>query len=73
MTTPTIPVPTTPVHTCSAEQYTCEGGMCIFLAWVCDGERDCRHGDDEHNCGKYKASFSVVVMFCEMLVLSDPC
>ena len=37
--------------TCESEQFKCKkSGECIPHNLVCDGEHDCRHGEDEDNC-----------------------
>jgi len=35
---------------CSASQFMCTDRSCINKDWVCDGDRDCSCGCDEHNC-----------------------
>ena len=40
-------------RTCAWDQFACsEGGYvgCVYQSWVCDGEQDCQHGEDERNC-----------------------
>lgn len=36
---------------CSKNDHKCDGVWCIHSSWLCDGERDCRDGSDERNCG----------------------
>ncbi|XP_037293354.1 sortilin-related receptor isoform X2 [Manduca sexta] len=36
---------------CGKNQFTCSPGVCIPLAWVCDGPEDCADGADEAGCG----------------------
>lgn len=50
----TTPVPSTTyptwVHLCRQNEFQCATGECIREAWVCDGTRDCKGGEDESNC-----------------------
>ncbi|XP_077312090.1 basement membrane-specific heparan sulfate proteoglycan core protein isoform X8 [Lithobates pipiens] len=36
---------------CRREEARCPNGQCIPREYLCDGERDCRDGSDELNCG----------------------
>ena len=37
---------------CPADTFSCnDGAHCISKNWVCNGDRDCPDGDDEHYCG----------------------
>lgn len=40
--------------TCLGHQISCGPGslQCIPAAWQCDGERDCKNGADEVDCGR---------------------
>jgi len=40
------------LETCSPEEYDCGDGMCIPVAFLCDGEEQCIDGSDEKDCGK---------------------
>ena len=46
---PTQPTPTTPYSmSCAPTKFQCPGsGECIWQMWVCDGDEDCEHGEDE--------------------------
>ena len=40
--------------------YLCSNNRCIYKRWMCDGEDDCRNGEDEikDNCSsKFSADF----------------
>ncbi|XP_044138378.1 basement membrane-specific heparan sulfate proteoglycan core protein isoform X4 [Bufo gargarizans] len=39
------------VRPCKREEARCPNGQCIPRDYLCDGERDCRDGSDELNCG----------------------
>lgn len=39
-----------PCRECSRDQFRCKGEKCISKNWLCDGDLDCPHGDDEWNC-----------------------
>ncbi|XP_076042677.1 sortilin-related receptor-like [Oratosquilla oratoria] len=45
-TSTTTPVP----HACGENEFECSSGSCIRDSWVCDGDKDCRNGEDEENC-----------------------
>ncbi|GAB6018639.1 hypothetical protein CHUAL_000319 [Chamberlinius hualienensis] len=49
---PTNPSITTskPGASCLSNQFQCYAGNCIWSAWVCDGQDDCEHAEDEKNC-----------------------
>ncbi|XP_067141896.1 low-density lipoprotein receptor-related protein 2 isoform X5 [Centruroides vittatus] len=34
--------------TCSPDNFRCKNGRCIPRRWVCDYQRDCEEGEDEH-------------------------
>ena len=36
---------------CEGDEFTCNNGDCIDANQECDGNRDCRDGEDELNCG----------------------
>ena len=38
------------VTTCSPPDYRCNDGRCITKHWLCDGQKDCRAGEDEKDC-----------------------
>ena len=35
---------------CQSGQFMCNNGECIADVYVCDGQMDCRSGEDEHSC-----------------------
>lgn len=37
-------------HSCSANEFRCDNGRCIFKSWKCDYENDCKDGSDERDC-----------------------
>ncbi|XP_064463783.1 sortilin-related receptor-like [Ornithodoros turicata] len=49
-TTPAVQNSSTLPSTCSEEQFMCNTGKCIWNAWLCDGEPDCKDGEDEKYC-----------------------
>ncbi|XP_063595019.1 uncharacterized protein LOC134771996 isoform X1 [Penaeus indicus] len=60
-TSPTTTRATTTTTTkirCQPGEYTCEnGGGCVPSEQVCDGERQCPRGDDEHLCKRFLQEF----------------
>ncbi|VEN55140.1 unnamed protein product, partial [Callosobruchus maculatus] len=34
-------------ETCASNQFRCNYGLCIPIAWHCDSNRDCEDGSDE--------------------------
>ncbi|XP_071549205.1 uncharacterized protein [Panulirus ornatus] len=65
-TTTTAPTTTTRSTTtpakvrCKASEHTCEGdNTCIDQQQVCDGDRHCPRGDDEHLCKRFLQGFEV--------------
>ncbi|KAK7071588.1 hypothetical protein SK128_018854, partial [Halocaridina rubra] len=54
VTTTTRTTSSTAKVRCASNEYTCEGGgSCLALTHVCDGDRQCPRGDDEHLCKRY--------------------
>ncbi|XP_075696695.1 basement membrane-specific heparan sulfate proteoglycan core protein [Rhinoderma darwinii] len=48
------PPPKTPIdgaRVCQRDEARCPNGQCIPREYLCDGERDCKDGGDELNCG----------------------
>ncbi|XP_072282815.1 basement membrane-specific heparan sulfate proteoglycan core protein, partial [Pyxicephalus adspersus] len=48
------PTPKPPIdepRPCRREEARCPNGQCIPRDYLCDGERDCKDGSDELNCG----------------------
>jgi len=37
---------------CTAQEFSCDSGICITSSWVCDSEPDCEDGTDEQNCSQ---------------------
>ena len=35
---------------CADDQFRCHNNLCISLKWLCDGQEDCKTGEDERNC-----------------------
>lgn len=35
---------------CADDQFQCHNNLCISLKWLCDGQEDCKMGEDERNC-----------------------
>ncbi|TKS67473.1 Prolow-density lipoprotein receptor-related protein 1 [Collichthys lucidus] len=35
---------------CADDQFRCHNNLCISLKWLCDGQEDCKMGEDERNC-----------------------
>lgn len=35
---------------CEDDQFQCHNNLCISLKWLCDGQEDCKMGEDEKNC-----------------------
>ncbi|XP_066954752.1 uncharacterized protein [Macrobrachium rosenbergii] len=57
-TTTTRTTTTTAKLRCASSEYTCEsGGKCLSQMQVCDGDRQCPTGDDEHLCKRYLQEF----------------
>ncbi|XP_042209549.1 uncharacterized protein LOC121857531 [Homarus americanus] len=45
---------------CRSEEHTCESSdICVDPKQVCDGERQCPRGDDEHLCKRFLQGFEV--------------
>ncbi|XP_062822809.1 basement membrane-specific heparan sulfate proteoglycan core protein isoform X3 [Anolis carolinensis] len=45
------PSPSLELRPCRKDEAVCHNKQCIPREYVCDGERDCRDGSDELNCG----------------------
>ena len=64
----------TGVNSVCGPQFHCNRSpikKCISMSWVCDGDADCPHGEDElQNCSKYcrvspsLGEYGVLVSFC---------
>lgn len=35
---------------CADDQFQCLNNLCIPLKWLCDGQEDCKMGEDERSC-----------------------
>lgn len=35
---------------CAEDQFQCHNNLCISRKWLCDGQEDCKTGEDERNC-----------------------
>ncbi|KAK1797543.1 hypothetical protein P4O66_000836 [Electrophorus voltai] len=35
---------------CTEDQFQCHNNLCISAKWLCDGQEDCKTGEDEVNC-----------------------
>ncbi|GAA6084184.1 low-density lipoprotein receptor-related protein 1B, partial, partial [Tachysurus ichikawai] len=35
---------------CAQDQFQCHNNLCISAKWLCDGQEDCKTGEDERNC-----------------------
>uniref|UniRef100_H9GVN2 Uncharacterized protein n=1 Tax=Anolis carolinensis TaxID=28377 RepID=H9GVN2_ANOCA len=46
------PSPSLELRPCRKDEAVCHNKQCIPREYVCDGERDCRDGSDELNCGE---------------------
>lgn len=42
------------VTTCTSDEFRCQDGTCLGIEKRCDGHNDCRNGEDEIQCGKFK-------------------
>ena len=40
-----------PDENCTAFDFTCHNGKCIYKSWTCDSYDDCGDNSDEENCG----------------------
>ena len=40
-------------HTCNAKLFKCHNGECIHPVLRCNGQRDCKDGSDEVDCGTF--------------------
>ena len=48
---------------CASDQFSCRPGECIFSGYVCDGDKDCKNGEDEAplaRCERYVDDFTMV-------------
>jgi low density lipoprotein-related protein 2 len=41
-------IPSIPSVNCTSDNFRCNNGRCIPKRWVCDYQRDCEGGEDEH-------------------------
>ena len=54
--------------TCPYFSFTCGDGSCVSMSTVCDGETDCKSGEDESNCGKDSTMNGIAICsFCLMV------
>lgn len=37
---------------CADGLFSCPSGSCISTSWLCDGQNDCKDGEDELQCGE---------------------
>jgi hypothetical protein len=47
---------TTPLPPCQEYLIRCKNGTCISKNWICDGEKDCKDGEDERNCSMVRCA-----------------
>lgn len=40
---------------CPEDTFKCELGQCIPTSWICDGQPDCFHLEDELGCSKFES------------------
>ena len=45
-----VPMPFSPIGSCSEYEHRCSDGECISENRVCDGQHDCSDSSDEFNC-----------------------
>lgn len=49
--------------TCEPRQFQCPDHRCIDPFYVCDGDKDCIDGADEHDCSKCNFLYSML-LYC---------
>lgn len=51
---------------CAEDQFQCHNNLCISLKWLCDGQEDCKMGEDERNCqetGAHNTNYFLSLLF----------
>ena len=48
-------------HSCPEDQYQCFNLLCISRKWLCDGQEDCKMGEDEKNCQEPGISYGLPI------------
>lgn len=57
---------------CADDQFQCHNSLCISRKWLCDGQEDCKTGEDERNCLGTGTSWTRPgVLTCFMDILSS--
>ena len=55
---------------CRDDEFQCvDNGMCVNIAWQCDGQPDCDDGSDEKGCGESSVYSNLSVSLCYSLTV----